>query len=56
MWLYRRYIVKNGIRIYPKDASCFRFWIDDEIVHKEPAVLNSADHENHQNSNLNQED
>lgn len=29
MWVYARYIVKNGIRIYPKRARVFRFWVDD---------------------------
>lgn len=30
MWIYRRYIVKNGVRIYPKNKKVFRFWVDDE--------------------------
>ncbi len=29
MWIYSRYITKNGKRIYPKKARCFRFWVDD---------------------------
>lgn len=29
MWIYTRYITKNGIRIYPKNARFFRFWVDD---------------------------
>jgi len=31
MWIYSKYITtKKGVRIYPKEASCFRFWVDDE--------------------------
>ena len=30
MWVYCRYITKNGVRIYPKRARVFRFWVDDE--------------------------
>lgn len=30
MWVYSRYITKNGVRIYPKNARFFRFWVDDE--------------------------
>lgn len=31
MWVYSKYITtKNGVRIYPQNASCFRFWVDDE--------------------------
>ena len=30
MWIYCRYITKNGVRIYPKNAMFFRFWVDDE--------------------------
>ena len=27
-YVYCRYIVKNGKRIYPKKSKVFRFWID----------------------------
>lgn len=30
MWIYCPYIVKNGIRIYPKKAKVFRFWVEDD--------------------------
>lgn len=30
MWIYRRYITKNGIRIYPKKGKVFRFWVDED--------------------------
>lgn len=30
MWVYARYITKNGVRIYPKAARVFRFWVDDK--------------------------
>ena len=31
MWIYSKYITtKKGNRIYPKDASCFCFLVDDE--------------------------
>ena len=30
MWVYSRYITKNGVRIYPKNGKYFRFWVDDE--------------------------
>lgn len=30
MWVFCRYITKNGTRIYPKNARFFRFWVDDE--------------------------
>ena len=26
--IYCKYIVRNGKRIYPKNASCFRFWVE----------------------------
>lgn len=29
-WVYCRYIVKGGRRIYPKNARFFRFWVDDD--------------------------
>lgn len=32
MWVYARYITKNGIRVYPKNGKVFRFWVDDAIV------------------------
>lgn len=31
MYIYRRYITKNGVRIYPKNGKVFRFWVDDEV-------------------------
>ena len=30
MWVFCRYITKNGKRIYPKNGKFFRFWVDDE--------------------------
>lgn len=30
MWVYSRYITKNGVRIYRKDGKVFRFWVDDD--------------------------
>ena len=30
MWIYCRYITRNGVRIYPKKARFFRFWVDDD--------------------------
>lgn len=30
MWVYSRYITKNGIRIYPKNGKVFCFWVDDD--------------------------
>ena len=30
MWIYCRYITKNGVRIYPKNARFFRFWVEEE--------------------------
>ena len=30
MWIYCRYITKNGVRIYPKNKRYFRCWVDDE--------------------------
>lgn len=26
--VFRKYIVKNGKRIYPKKAKCFAFWVN----------------------------
>jgi len=26
-WIYRKYIVKNGKRIYPVKAKCLRIWV-----------------------------
>lgn len=34
MWIYCRYITKNGVRIYPKNAQYFRFWVDDDKNNK----------------------
>lgn len=31
MYIYCRYITKNGVRIYPKNGKVFRFWVDDEV-------------------------
>ncbi len=30
MWIYCRYITKNGVRIYPKNKKYFRFWVEDK--------------------------
>ncbi len=30
MWIYSRYITKNGVRIYPKNGKFFRFWVDED--------------------------
>jgi len=30
MWVYSRYITKNGVRIYRKNGKVFRFWVDDD--------------------------
>ena len=37
MWVYCRYITKNGVRIYPKNSKFFRFWVDDDGPTKEPS-------------------
>lgn len=29
-WVYCRYIVKHGRKIYPKKGKCFRFWVDGD--------------------------
>lgn len=29
MWIYCKYITKNGVRIYPKNGKVFRFWVDE---------------------------
>lgn len=29
MWVYTRYITRNGVRIYRKNGGCYRFWVDD---------------------------
>jgi hypothetical protein len=35
MYIFRRYITKNGRRIYPKNGhKAFKIWIDDEKVSK----------------------
>jgi len=34
MWVYSRYITKNGVRIYRKDGKVFRFWVDDDVPAK----------------------
>ena len=34
MWVYSRYITKNGVRIYRKDGKFFRFWGDDDVPAK----------------------
>ena len=31
MWIFSRYITKNGRRIYPKNSQFFRFWVDDDV-------------------------
>lgn len=30
MWVYSKYIIRNGVRIYSKSGKVFRFWVDDE--------------------------
>ena len=30
VWVYCKYITRNGHRIYPKGKKVFRFWVDDE--------------------------
>ena len=30
MWIICKYITKNGVRIYPKNARFFRFWVADQ--------------------------
>ena len=37
MWVYSRYITKNGVRIYRKDGTVFRFWVDDSRVIRDTA-------------------
>ncbi len=38
MWIYTRYITKNGVRIYPQNGKVFRFWVDDaKASKKEPS-------------------
>ncbi len=37
MWVYSRYITKNGVRIYRKDGKVFRFWVDDSRVTRDTA-------------------
>lgn len=39
MWIYRRFITKNGVRIYPKNGKVFRFWVDDEKVVEDTAPV-----------------
>lgn len=34
MWIYCKYITKNGMRIYPHNAKCFRFWVEDKTPSK----------------------
>lgn len=34
MWIYTKYITKNGVRIYPKNGKVFRFWVDDDKAAK----------------------
>ena len=41
MWVYCRYITKNGVRIYPKNGKVFCFWVDDAV----PAKDTSSDEE-----------
>lgn len=38
MWIYSRYITRNGVRIYPKNGKVFRFWVDDDIVSKKHQI------------------
>ena len=39
MWVYSRYITKNGVRIYRKDGKVFRFWVDDDKALKTPLPI-----------------
>lgn len=39
MWVYSRYITKNGVRIYRRNGKVFRFWVDDAV----PAENTSSD-------------
>ena len=36
MWIYSRYIKKNGVRIYPRNGKVFRFWVDESKEEKSP--------------------
>lgn len=36
MWVYAKYIIRNGVRIYPKNGKCFRFWVDDDKAVRPP--------------------
>lgn len=40
MWIYRRYITRNGVRIYPKNGKVFRFWVEDETPVKDTSSDN----------------
>ena len=28
-YIFRRYITRNGVRIYPQKGKAFRFWVED---------------------------
>lgn len=42
MWIYCKYITKNGIKIYPKNASCFCFWVEDDDRKDNASTNNQA--------------
>ena len=39
MWIFSRYITKNGKRIYSKNGKCFRFWVDNEADNQPDSQL-----------------
>lgn len=43
MWKFSRYITKNGKRIYPKNSTFFRFWVDDEADNQPNSQLSFND-------------
>ncbi len=28
-YIYRPYVIKNGVKLYPKNGKVFRFWVED---------------------------
>lgn len=28
-YIFRRYITRNGVRIYPRKGKAFKFWVED---------------------------
>lgn len=45
MWVFCRYITKNGHRIYPKKSKFFRFWVDDKADDASDEQLSFEDDE-----------